>query len=108
MIVTVEQIQNAIVRFVDMEIGAKATGFNKFAIYFMLPKISKTATELITQYKDNAMFKDYFDETGNVKVDDLYNAAKAAIAKSGQFTAYGLIFNEADIDKLYEYIRAGM
>ena len=108
MIATIEQIQNAIVRFVDMEIGAKAIGFNKFAIYFMLPKISKTTTELITQYKDNAMFKDYFDETGNVKVDDLYNAAKAAIAKSGQFTAYGLIFNEADIDKLYEYIRAGM
>ena len=108
MIATVEQIQNAVVRFVDMEIGAKAIGFNKFAIYFMLPKISKTTTELITQYKDNAMFKDYFDETGNVKVDDLYNAAKAAIAKSGQFTAYGLIFNEADIDKLYEYIRAGM
>jgi hypothetical protein len=108
MIATIEQIQNAIVRFVDIEIGAKATGFNKFAIYFMLPKISKTTTELITQYKDNAMFKDYFDETGNVKIDDLYNAAKAAINKSGQFTMYGLIFNEADIDKLYEYIKAGM
>lgn len=105
MIVTVEQIQNAIVRFVDTEIGAKATGFTKFAVYFMLPKISRTTTELINQYKDNPMFKDYFDEAGNVKVDDLYNAAKAAITKSGQFTAYGLIFNEVDIDKLYEYIK---
>lgn len=106
MIVTVDQIQNAVIKFVDMEIGAKATGFTKFAVYFMLPKISKTTTELITQYKDNPMFKDYFDETGNVKLDDLYNAAKTAIKKSGQFTAYGLIFTEADIDKLYEYIKS--
>ena len=72
----------------------------------MVERLYQKSYEKIFQVYE--VFKDYFDETGNVKLDDLYNAAKAAIAKSGQFTMYGLIFNEADIDKLYEYIKAGM
>lgn len=106
MIVNIEQIQNGVMKFIDAEIGAKAVGFNKFAVYFILPKVTKTVPDLVTQYKDNPMFKDYFDENGNVKLDELYNNAKSAIAKSGQFTLYGLIFTEADIDKLYEYIKS--
>jgi hypothetical protein len=105
MTATLEQIQNAVIKFIDLEIGAKATGFTKFSIYFMLPKISKTITNLVNQYKDNPMFKDYVDENGNFRIDELYNSAKLAISKTGQFTMYGLIFNESDIDKLYEYIR---
>lgn len=106
MIATIEQIQNAVVRFIDMEIGAKATGFTKFSVYFMLPKISNTVRDMIIQYKDNPLFKDYIDKDGHIKVDELYNSAKTAISKSGQFTMYGLIFNESDIDKLYEYIKS--
>lgn len=106
MIATLEQIQNAVVKFIDLEIGAKATGLTKFAVYFMLPKVSKTVVDLVNQYKDNSLFKDYVDTNGNIKIDELYNSAKNAIAKSGQFTMYGLIFNESDIDKLYEYIKS--
>jgi hypothetical protein len=105
MIASVEQIQNAIVKFIDFEIGAKATGFTKFSVYFMLPKISNTIKDMVIQYKDNPLFKDYVDSNGNIKVNELYNSAKTAISKSGQFTMYGLIFNENDIDKLYEYIK---
>lgn len=106
MTATIEQIQNAIIKFIDLEIGAKATGFTKFSVYFMLPKISNIVNNSISKYKDNPLFKDYIDATGHVKVDDLYNSAKVAISKSGQFTMYGLIFNESDIDKLYEYIKS--
>lgn len=106
MTATFEQIKNAIIKFVDLEIGAKATGFTKFSVYFMLPKISNVVTQLLVQYKDNPLFKDYIDKDNNVKIDELYNSAKAAISKSGQFTMYGVIFNEADIDKLYEYIKS--
>ena len=105
MIVTIEQIQNGVLKYIDMEIGAKATGFTKFAVYFMLPKASKTVVDLVNQYRDNPLFKDYVDESGNIRLDDLYNSAKTAISKTGQFTIFGLIFNETDIDKLYEYIR---
>ena len=105
MIVNVQQIQNGVMKYVENEIANKAVGFNKFAVYFILPKISNQTVELINQYKDNIMTKDYFDENGNVKIDELYNAAKTAISRSGQFTFYGIIFNEPDVDKLYSYIR---
>ena len=45
-----------------------------------------------------------FNENNNIKIDEVYNSAKLAISKSGQIIAYGIIFNENDIDKLYNYI----
>lgn len=104
MVVNVEQIQMGITRFVELEIANKATGFNKFAVYFILPKISTKVTDLINNYKENIMFKDLFDDNGNVNISEIYNMAKSAISKSGQFTFYNIIFNESDIDKLYKYI----
>lgn len=103
---TIEQIKNAVIKFIDLEIGAKATGFTKFSVYFMLPKISNLVVDMINQYKDNPMFKDYIDKDNKIKIDELYNSAKTAIRKTGQFTIYGIIFNESDIDKLYEYIKS--
>ena len=37
-------------------------------------------------------------------IDEVYNMAKQAVRKSGQFSLYGVILNESDIDKLYSYI----
>ena len=105
MTATIEQVKQGIIKFIDLEIGSKATGFTKFSVYFMLPKISNMVSDLIVQYKDNPLFKDYLTKDGNIKLDELYNSAKTAISKTGQFTMYGIIFNETDIDKLYEYIK---
>jgi hypothetical protein len=46
-----------------------------------------------------------FDENHNVNIDEVHTMAKAAIQKSGPFNLMGVIFNESDIDKLYNYIR---
>ena len=97
--VTVEQIQMGLNRYVEEEIAKKATGFNKFAVYFALPSINKKIPQLINN------FKDFFDENGNINLDEIYNNAKSAISRSGQFSLYGIIFNETDIDKLYSYIK---
>jgi hypothetical protein len=48
---------------------------------------------------------DLFDEQHFINVDALYNYAKDAIQKSGQFETMGIIFTENDIDKLYSIIR---
>ena len=40
-----------------------------------------------------------------MKLDGVYNTAKVSVQKSGQFTVYGVMLGETDIDKLYEYIR---
>ena len=105
MLINVQQAQRGIINYVENEIAKKATGLTKFGIYFIMPKLSTNTAKMINSLKDNVMFKDMFDENGNIELDAVYNSAKEAIKKSGQFEMFGIIFNESDIDKLYNYIK---
>jgi hypothetical protein len=103
--VSIEQIKIGVSAFVEHEVASKAVGFQKFATYFVLPKINKAVEGYLHQFKDNYMTADFYNESGNVNVDEMYNLAKQAVQKSGQFTLYGVILGESDIDKLYHYIQ---
>ena len=103
--VTLQQVEQGIIHYVEAEIAQKAVGPTKFMAYFILPQIPKKVEQLFSQYKDNALFKDYLDENGNIHLDEVYNAAKTAIRKSGQIQMFGIIFNESDVDKLYSFIK---
>jgi hypothetical protein len=103
MVVNVEQIQRGVLSFVEKEIAEKATGLTKFGIYFILPTISKQTMGYVDKLK--AVMPEVLDENGNIKIDEVYNNAKIAVKKSGQFEYMGIIFNETDIDKLYTYIK---
>ena len=103
MFVTLEQVQKGIGQYVDVEIGQKATGVKKFGIYFLIPTIKKTAVKYINKAKE--FLPDMFNENGDIDIDALYNNAKFAIQKSGQFEFMDIIFNETDIDKLYTSIK---
>lgn len=105
MLVTVEQFEHGIYNYIDQEIAKKATGANKFMIYFILPNMSAKIKNIITKSMDDDLTKNYFNENGHIKLDDLYVDAKTAIQKAGQFEMYGIIFNESDIDKLYHNIK---
>ena len=105
MFVNTQQIQMGVVNFIEREIASKAVGFQKFSIYFVLPKVNQTVAKYINQFKENPIAQDFFTENGDVNLDDVYNLAKQAVRKSGQFAVYGIIFDETDIDKIYEYIR---
>ena len=106
MLVTVEQIQIGATNFIEREIASKAVGFQKFATYFVLPKINKGIVEYVNRVKGNPMAQDFFGENGKINLDELYNMAKQAIQKSGQFTVYGVILGETDIEKMHEYVKA--
>lgn len=106
MFVNTNQIQIGLTNFIDAEIGAKATGIQKFATYLMLPIINNKVANYVNSFKENEFTKDFFNTNGDVDLDALYNMAKQAIQKSGNFTVAGIIFNETDIDKLYSYIRS--
>lgn len=105
MFVNTQQVQIGITNFIENEIAKKAVGFNKFAVYFAMPIINKKLTSYIESFSSNPLTKDLFDENNNVDIDAVYNMAKSAVQKSGQFVYYGIMFNENDIDKLYTYIR---
>lgn len=105
MFVNTEQIQIGVTNFIENEIGKKAVGFNKFATYFALPIINKKITQYLNTFSTNELTKEMFDENKNLDLDAVYNMAKSAVQKSGQFVFFGIMFNETDIDKLYTYIK---
>jgi hypothetical protein len=105
MFVNMEQIQMGVTNFIENEIAKKAVGFNKFATYFALPIINKKITKYLNDFSTNPLTKEMFDENKNLDLNAVYNMAKSAVQKSGQFVFYGIMFNENDIDKLYTYIK---
>jgi hypothetical protein len=105
MFVNVNQIQIGIANFIENEIASKATGFQKFATYFILQRINGIIANYINAFKSNEFMKDLFNSNGDVDIDALYNMCKKAIQKSGQFEIAGVILGETDIDKIYSYIR---
>jgi uncharacterized protein YcbK (DUF882 family) len=105
MFVNTEQIQMGVTNFIENEIAKKAVGFNKFAVYFAMPVINKKITQYLNNFSTNELTKEMFDENKNLDLNAVYNMAKSAVQKSGQFVFYGIMFNENDIDKLYTYIK---
>jgi hypothetical protein len=105
MYANIEQVQMGINNFIENEIAKKAVGVNKFLTYMAIPIIDKKVTQYIENLSSNPLTKDMFDDNRNVDLDKVYNIAKGAMSKSGQFVYYGIVFNETDIDKLYTYIR---
>lgn len=104
MFVNTERIQIGVTNYIEQEVASKAVGFQKFATYFVLPKVNKVIEHYMVQLRDNPIMKDMFNENGDVDIDELYNMSKQAVRKSGQFAVYGVLLNESDIDKIYSYI----
>ena len=108
MYVNTEQLQLGVTRFIDVEIGSKAVGFGKFATYFVMPMVTAKIPQYVESYSSNILTQDMFDSNKNIDIDKLYNYAKSAIQKSGQFVWNGIVFCETDIDKLFNYIKGGI
>lgn len=107
MTVTQDQLIAGIIKYIDSDIGAKATGMTKFAIYFVAPSIPNVVKTKLVDIKSTGMFDDMFDTAGNIKLDLLYKRAKDAINKSGKiyFQQLNYFVDEQDIDILYTYIK---
>lgn len=103
MTITTQQLQKGIIDFVEKEIAQKATGIKKFGVYFFMPTIYQTVENYTVKLK--GVMPTIFDGE-NINLDNLYNSSKEAIKKSGSVEFMGVIFNEADIDKLHYYIKS--
>lgn len=105
--VNFEQIQIGLSNYFDNEIIAKTTGKQKFLYAFLKGAFIGKVPKLFEKYKDNEMVKalDIIDGNNMIDIDSVYKWAKDAVQQSGQFLFGGIIFNETDIDKLYNYIK---
>lgn len=107
MTVTIEQVQAGIVKYIDMEVAAKAEGITKFMVYFFVPSIPKIVTTKVEQLKSSGMFNDIFTEEGNIDIDEAYKRAKMAMERSGKLfiPQISYFIDTTDVDKLYQLIK---
>lgn len=107
MAVTFEQINAGLIRYIDSELGAKATGLTKFMVYFAAPSIPRMVMTKLTEYRMNPMFADMFDEHGNVNIDEAYKRAKEAMSKSGKvlIPMINYFADERDLEILFNSIK---
>lgn len=106
MVASIEQVQRGVRAYVEREIASQAVGFKKFAVYFILPQLDKYTSDYLT--KLHAIMPEMFDGTRGIHLEAFYNNAKEAIRQTGTFEFMGVIFNESDVDKLYNYINGGL
>ena len=105
MFVPIDQVKVGVANFVEREIATKATGLQKFLSYCAVPLVGRTIDGYAAQFSQNPVMALFFNDNKEVNIDELYNMAKSAVRKSGQFTVYGIILGETDIDRIYNYIK---
>lgn len=107
MVVTINQINAGVIKFIDSEIMPKANDIGKFAIGFAAASIPAKVAGMINQFKATGMIDDLFDENGNIKLDEAYKRAKDAMSKVGQVKIPVIRYNvdAVDIDTLYNLIK---
>lgn len=108
MTVTLEQIQSALAQYIDIELAPKAQGFTKFMLYFTIPSMPSTVAKYYNAMRDSALWSDCFDESGNVKLEVIYERSKQAIKKSGKIfiKPINYFMDETDIEKLFSILKA--
>lgn len=102
--VSQDQILNAVNRYFEEELMMKApNGIEKFKIAFMFGVYKNKIPKMIADYtnilKDTEMFVD-----GQYEADKVLQYGKEAIKKSGKIAIGGFMFDENDLQKLYNYL----
>lgn len=105
--VTLQQVQAGVVKFIDSYIAPKATGFSKFMIYFVTPSLYTIIEQKYKELQSSGLMPELFNETGNLNLDETYNRARTAMQKSGKILIPGLNYfaDEEDLTILYDLIK---
>lgn len=111
--VTITQMQQGIVRFVDTEITTRLSITEKLVVGGGMGLITAKLPELIKRYANTpfvAALGLYDPEHEEVDIDALYNAVKPYIGADPipvtvPFVGLKLKFTQREIDTLYKYIK---
>lgn len=107
MTITIDQAQRAILVYLENEVARKATGLTKFGAYFVMGTLQNKFSSIISNFLKNPLISamELVDSNGNIKIDEVYQAARLAMEKAGSISMYGVIFNQSDVDKLYHMMQ---
>ena len=109
--VSIEQVQNGIANYIDAEIVAKMTGWQKWAVGTAAGVVLQRAPKLYEQARSHPLIQamGVIDGEGMIDADTLHKELKVQ-AQSGPISvdipkAGTVKFSEADVDKLFAMIK---
>lgn len=111
--VTIEQVQNGVLKFIDTEVIARLSAVEKLVVGGGAGLIAAKLPAVLNGYADNKMFSAlglYDAEHGEIDIDALYNAIKPYIGADPipvkiPFVGITLKLTQREIDMLYKYIK---
>ena len=108
--VNIEQVQRAITEYFNQEILAKTTGWKKFTTDLAFSLYKAKLPNMFLHWAENPLIKatGIIDDNHFIDVETLYAHAKNSIQKSGQVEFMQILFNDSDVDKLYNYMQNTM
>lgn len=107
MTITIEQLIDGVVKYIDTELAPKATGMNKFILYFVAPSLETVITSKYKEIQATGIMNNLIDSRGNIELEALYKQAGEAINKSGKIYVKGINYfvDRDDVDKLYAILK---
>ena len=111
--VTLNQVQNGIVKYLDNEITPNINGWQKWVFGALASTATLKATNIFNALKQNEFVKmfEIIDENDNIDIDTLYREFLKQAQKGAVTFAVPMIgamtLNHTDVEKLYRYIIEG-
>ena len=110
--VTMAQVKNGLVKYIDTDILPHLTGFKKIGLGAYTALAAENFAGMVEKYRTHPAISvlNVMDENGNLNIDKLYQAVSPMFAdgqkQSIDIPLIGeLRVDRTDLEKLYRYIR---
>ncbi len=112
--VTLQQIQRGLCKYVDAELLPHMTGFKKIGLGAYMALASNNLAAMAANYLEHPAIKilELSDAQGNIDIDKAYKAVSPMFDNGAKHTVElpligSLILDRSDVDKLHRYILGG-
>lgn len=110
--VSLEQMKNGLMRYIDNDMLPKLTGMKKIGLGIYAALAGKNLVSIVQQYANHPAIAmlGVMDDSHNIDLDKLYEAAIHAFADGDKITLSipmigDYTIDHTDVDKLYRYMK---
>lgn len=112
MLVTMNQVKNGLVKYIDNDVLPHLTGIKKIGLGVYTALAADNVVGLMEKYKDHPAVSvlNVIDAEGNIDIDKLYKSV-LPMFESGERQSINipligeLLVDKTDLEKLYRYIK---
>lgn len=112
MLVTMNQVKNGLVKYIDNDVLPHLTGIKRIGLGVYTALAANNVVALMEKYREHPAVSvlDVIDEQGNVDVDKLYQALSPMLSSGEKVSIDIPLIGEmkvdrTDLEKLYNYVR---